>query len=41
MDQIDVIAASPLYSPIMDALTTTYAVHHLYKAQDRAACAAS
>jgi len=37
MDKIDVVAASPLYPPVMEALTATYAVHHLYQAQDRAA----
>jgi lactate dehydrogenase-like 2-hydroxyacid dehydrogenase len=37
MAKIDVIAASPLYPPIMEALTATYAVHRLYEAGDRAA----
>jgi len=37
MDKIDVIAASPLYPPVMEVLTATYAVHHLYQAKDRAA----
>jgi hydroxypyruvate reductase len=37
MTKIDVIAASPLYPPIMEALTATYAVHHLCQAKDRAA----
>ena len=36
MDKIDVVAASPLYPPVMEALSATYAVHHLYQAQDRA-----
>lgn len=37
MGPIDVIAASPLYPPVMAALTAAYHVHHLYKAPDRAA----
>lgn len=37
MGKIDVIAASPLYPPIMEALTATYAVHPLYQAADRTA----
>ena len=41
MDKVDVIAASPLYPPIMAALTATYTVHHLYQAPDRAAFLAS
>jgi lactate dehydrogenase-like 2-hydroxyacid dehydrogenase len=41
MDKVDVIAASPLYPPIMAVLTATYAVHHLYQAPDRAAFLAS
>jgi hydroxypyruvate reductase len=41
MDKVDVIAASPLYPPIMAALTAMYAVHHLYQAPDRAAFLAS
>lgn len=41
MDKIDVIAASPLYPPIMEELTATYAVHHLYKVPDRVAFLAS
>ncbi len=36
MGPIDVIAASPLYPPIMAALTAAYRVHHLYEAPDRA-----
>jgi hydroxypyruvate reductase len=41
MAKVDIIAASPLYPPIMEALTAAYAVHHLYRAPDRAAFLAS
>ena len=41
MDKVDIIAASPLYPSIMEALTAAYTVHHLYRAPDRAAFLAS
>ncbi|MGH6975863.1 MAG: 2-hydroxyacid dehydrogenase [Stellaceae bacterium] len=37
MGRIDVVAASALYSPVMEALKATYAVHALHQATDRAA----
>ncbi|MDE2228304.1 MAG: 2-hydroxyacid dehydrogenase [Alphaproteobacteria bacterium] len=37
MDKIDVIAASTFYPPVIEALSAAYAVHHLYRATDRAA----
>lgn len=37
MDKIDVIAASPLYPPVMAMLDATYKVHRLYEAKDPAA----
>jgi len=37
MAKIDIIAASPLYPPVMVDLEATYTVHHLYRAPDRVA----
>jgi lactate dehydrogenase-like 2-hydroxyacid dehydrogenase len=33
----DVVAATPLYQPVMDGLETAYTVHRLFEARDRAA----